>query len=86
MPTICTFFGILIRMYFRDHAPPHFHAEYGGEEVEIDLQTLQVLNGKISRRALKLVLQWARIHQQELLENWEKARRQETLHQVEPLL
>jgi hypothetical protein len=56
MPTISAFFGILIRMYYRDHAPPHFHAVYGEQEALIDIETLDVLEGRLSRRALELVL------------------------------
>lgn len=85
MPTLSIFFGIVIRMYFRDHAPPHFHAEYAGQEVQINIQTLEVLKGSISRRALGLVLDWAELHQQELLEAWEKASNRQTPHKIAPL-
>jgi hypothetical protein len=85
MPTLSIFFGIIIRMYFRDHAPPHFHAEYAGQEVQINIQTLEVLKGSISRRALGLVLDWAELHQQELLEAWEKASNRQTPSKIAPL-
>ena len=85
MPTISTFFGIAIRMYYREHAPPHFHAIHGGEDVEINISTLQVITGRISRRALGLVLDWAEIHQAELLENWRLARQHEALNEIRPL-
>jgi hypothetical protein len=62
MPTISSFFGIVIRMYHREHAPPHFHAIYGSEEVEISIANLNVISGRMSRRALGLVLDWAEIH------------------------
>ena len=62
MPTISIFFGIAIRMYYDDHAPPHFHAYYGREAVVIDIQTLAVRDGRIPRRALALVLEWAAEH------------------------
>lgn len=54
MPTISTFFGILIQMYFRDHAPPHFHAIYGEDEATIDIRTLEITRGRLPRRALGL--------------------------------
>lgn len=62
-------------MYWDDHAPPHFHARYEGNEVVIDIRTLKVLRGKISRRALALVLEWALKHRDELMEDWELCQR-----------
>lgn len=85
MPTISSFFGILIRMYYRDHAPPHFHAVYGEQEAIIDIETLAVLEGRLSRRALELVLDWAELHRVELRENWQRARAHEALKNVAPL-
>jgi hypothetical protein len=55
MPTICSFYGILIRMFFNDHAPPHFHARYGEFEATIDIETLSVLEGELPGRALALI-------------------------------
>src|SRR5580704_14477450 len=66
MPTISAFYGILIRMFFNDHAPPHFHARYGDFEATIDLSTLEVSQGQLPRRALSLVQEWAIIHREEL--------------------
>jgi Domain of unknown function (DUF4160) len=62
MPTISAFYGILIRMFFNDHAPPHFHARYGGDEATIDIGTLTVIRGELPRRALALTQEWAMIH------------------------
>ena len=59
MPTISRFYGILIRMFFNDHPPPHFHARYGEFEVTIDIGTLLVIEGQLPRRALNLVHEWA---------------------------
>ena len=59
MPTISMFYGILIQMFWNDHAPPHFHALYGEFEALIDIRTLEVLEGQLPRRALALVLEWA---------------------------
>jgi hypothetical protein len=70
MPTISAFYGILIRMYFADHAPPHFHALYGSQEALIDIRTLAVIEGGLPRRALALVLEWASLHRDELIEDW----------------
>ena len=74
MPTISVFFGIVIGMYWREHEPPHFHASYGELEALVSIQTLEVLRGKLPRRALALVLEWAADHRAELLENWQLCR------------
>ena len=66
MPTISSFYGILIRMFFNDHAPPHFHARFGEFEATIDLATLSVHEGHLPSRALSLVQEWAMIHREEL--------------------
>lgn len=85
MPTISQFFGIIIRMFYGDHAPPHFHAEYGDEKAIISIKTLTVLEGNLSRRAQALVLDWAELHQEELLKNWENAHKDKPLDKIEPL-
>ena len=59
MPTISAFYGVLIQMFWSDHAPPHFHALYAEFEALIDIRTLEVIRGKLPRRALVLVLEWA---------------------------
>ena len=71
MPTISTFYGVAIRMYWADHAPPHFHAQYGAEEAVFEIQTLRMTRGSLPRRALALTLEWAALHRQELLEDWQ---------------
>ena len=85
MPTISTFYGILIRMFFNDHAPPHFHARYGEFEATIDIDTQGVIQGELPRRALSLVQEWAMIHREELLEDWRLCRDNERPNKVEPL-
>jgi len=70
MPTISLFYGIAIQMFWQDHAPPHFHALYGEDEALIDLRTLEVLEGRLPRRALSLVLEWATDHRAALMEDW----------------
>ncbi len=69
MPTISTFYGILIQMFWGDHAPPHFHALYGEYEV-INIRTLEIVKGFMPRRALALILEWASLHREELMEDW----------------
>lgn len=84
MPEISRFLGVVVRMHYRDHAPPHFHAEYGDHEITIDILTGMV-NGSFPRRALVAVLDWYTMHQQDLLENWNLARRELPLRAIEPL-
>lgn len=62
MPEIPRFYGIIIRMYFQNHNPPHFHAEYQGMKAEYSIETLEVLAGKIQERAHSMVLEWAFMH------------------------
>lgn len=85
MPRVCYFFGILIRMFHNDHLPPHFHAEYGGDEAVYEIDTLAVSRGGLSRRAHALVVEWATLHRAELRANWDRARRGVSLNQIEPL-
>ena len=88
MPTISIFFSIKIMMFWNDHAPPHFHAGLVGhdEDTIIDIRTLEVLvQGTLKRRALGLVLDWAELHREELLANWDLAREGKPLNQIAPL-
>jgi hypothetical protein len=85
MPELSRFFGIVIRMYFNDHDPPHFHAEYGGQEALIEIDTLAVLRGQLPRRALALVLEWAVQHRLELRADWTRARGGRLLEPIAPL-
>jgi hypothetical protein len=79
------FFGIVVRMYFNDHSPPHFHAYYHGEGVVIDIETLTVLEGSLSNRALSLVKEWAAAHRDELNRNWNLARAHMPIDPIQPL-
>jgi hypothetical protein len=85
MPTISVFFGIFIRMYFNDHAPPHFHAIYGEHEVVIVIENLEIMEGSLPRRALGLVREWAGLHRDELRTDWELCRARQTPLQIDPL-
>ena len=84
MPEISRFLGIIIAMYYRDHAPPHFHAIYGEFEVTVAIETGEV-NGDMPRRALAHVQEWRTLHQQELLNTWTLARASRPLPRIEPL-
>ena len=85
MPEIARFYGIIIKMYFVDHNPPHFQTEYGEYVAEYDIQTLKILAGKLPSRANALVLEWASNHREELMRNWEKAQTPEQLDKIEQL-
>ena len=85
MPTISTFYGILIQMYWDDHAPPHFHALYAEFEALIDIQTIEVMRGALPPRALALVLEWAREHRTELLEDWNLCAHKQQPKKIRPL-
>ncbi len=85
MPTISSFYGILIRMFFNDHSPPHFHVEYAEFKAVIDIVTLEVMEGNLPRRALNLVMDWAELHQDELLEDWNPCQTKLTPRQIVPL-
>ncbi|MBQ8947501.1 MAG: DUF4160 domain-containing protein [Lachnospiraceae bacterium] len=86
MPEISLFFGIRVTMYYDDHNPPHFHAEYNGQKVLVDIMEGRILNGAFPSRQLKFVLAWAEIHQDELMENWDLARKDLPLKKVAPLM
>lgn len=85
MPCISRFLGITIFMYYKDHNPPHFHAKYNGREVQISIDGLAVLEGELSRRAMTHVLDWAELHQDELMENWHRAAVAQALQPIAPL-
>ena len=85
MPRICEFYGIVIWMYHNDHDPPHFHAEYGEFMARIAIGSGETLDGSFPPRAMRLVREWADLHRNELLANWELARAFAHLDKIEPL-
>ena len=85
MPEVSRFFGIVIRMYFDDHNPPHFHAEYGSEQVVVDIANLSIIAGKLPPRAIGLVAEWASSHQAELSAAWLRVRNCQPPGQIAPL-
>ena len=84
MPELCRFLGIVIGMFYREHGVPHFHAVYGEYEISVEVNTGAV-HGRFPPRALKLVLEWMQLHEQELLENWELAAKGQPLKRIAPL-
>jgi hypothetical protein len=85
VPRISSFYGIDIEMYFDDHAPPHFHARYGGEEALIIIATGEVYSGALPGRALRLVRQWLVEHREELARNFVRGAALEPLDTIAPL-
>jgi len=85
MPTICVFFGIVIRMYYDEHIPPHFHAYYGESSAVIEIETLRIRDGFLPKRAMALVLEWAQEHRGELMNNWQLAQKHQPLEKIAPL-
>ena len=85
MPEISRFFGIIITMYFDDHPPAHFHVRYGSSKAIFGISPPGLLEGQLSPRTLGLVTEWAALHRDELLANWNLARQQQPLNRVAPL-
>ena len=85
MPEISRYFGIIIRMYFDDHPPPHFHAIYGQNEIQVAINPITILRGKLPRRAESMVFEWAALHQQELMDNWHRLNSDQSPQKIKPL-
>ncbi len=84
MPEICRFYGIIVFMNYNEHDPPHFHAKYQDQEVIVEIPT-GIIQGRMSRRALRMLFEWSEIYREELLQNWERARERKPLEKI-PLL
>ena len=82
MPTISIFFGIIVQMHWRDHAPPHVHVWYHGQEALVAIGTGEVIAGDLPRNARRIMREWVEEHQTELLANWERGRQREPFEQV----
>ncbi len=85
MPLISEFFGIKIFMYWDEHAPPHFHVQYGKNSALVSIKDAVVIKGSLPSRQLKLVLAWCTLHEDDLLNNWDSAARHGELHAISPL-
>jgi hypothetical protein len=75
MPEISRFFGIVIYMYFKDHQPPHFHAEYGGEEAQFSIETGNIIVGDLPRKQIRLIQAWVELHRQDLFDNYQESQK-----------
>lgn len=85
MPEVSRFYGIVIKIFYDDHNPPHFHAEYGEHEVLVSINTLAVLSGSLPARGLGLVAEWAALHQQQLRIAWDRASQLQPPGKIQPL-
>jgi hypothetical protein len=85
VPLVSEFFGIRIYMYWNDHMPPHFHAEYGGTTALIGIEDAAVLRGILPFKQLKLAVAWCELHRDQLMKNWNAARRHEAIVSIDPL-
>lgn len=88
MPEISRFLGIVIRMYFseKEHNPPHFHAAYNEFEAVFSIDPLELLRGKLPPRIYGIVMEWAFIHQKELMENWTRLQNEQPTKKIKPLV
>ncbi len=86
MPVISRFYGISILMFFQDHHPPHFHAKYEGQLGVYSIHACRLIAGKLPPRATRLVREWAKIHEAELMNDWAIAQKEGKLKTIEPLL
>lgn len=86
MPEICRFLGIVIAMYHKEHAPPHFHAKYGGQRAAFSIAELTLIEGKLPKRVISLILEWAFEHRDELMKDWELAKSKKDLNKIDPLV
>lgn len=86
MPEISRFLGIIIRMFYNEHNPPHFHAYYNEHQAEIDINTLQIIAGELPKRIRNLVIEWAIDHRDELMEDWDLMRNDEEPKKIDPLI
>jgi hypothetical protein len=85
MPELSRFLGMVISIYFDDHNPPHFHVGYNDNEALISINDLSVLKGNLPPRVMGLAMEWARLHQTELLENWNMVQETGKYFKIEPL-
>lgn len=86
MPEICRFLGIIISMYYAEHAPPHFHAKYGEHRAAFSINDLKIIEGSLPPRIISFILEWAFEHRDELLENWMLVEQKKELKNIPPLV
>lgn len=86
MPEISRYLGIIIQIYYDDHNPPHFHARYGNKKASFEINTLNLLEGELPIRVRNLVTEWADLHKNELIEDWNLAKAGKEPFKIDPLV
>jgi len=86
MPEISRFLGIIIRMFYNEHDPPHFHAYYNEHQAEVDINTLEIIAGSLPKKVRNIVIEWAIDHRHELNADWELMRNDKKPKPIEPLV
>lgn len=84
MPIISRFYGIIIYIFWKDHAPPHLHAKYADDEIIVEIESGLII-GSMSKRAIKMVQEWREIYKSELLQDWKLAEQKRALFPIKPL-
>jgi hypothetical protein len=82
MPVISIFFGIIIKMHYRDHNPPHFHAEYQGFHGFFSVSHGKLIAGEFPKKLQAVICEWTLLHKKELLKNWALALKKEPLIRI----
>jgi len=85
VPEISRFFGIVVAIYYKEHGIPHFHAKYGGQTGVFSISELKLIEGRLPKRVIALVLEWAFEHRDELMEDWQLAMAKKPLRKILPL-
>ena len=85
MPEISRFFGIVVRMCFNDHNPPHFHVRYGDLEAQVTISPASLLTGTMPARVMAMVVEWTMLHEAELLDNWQRLHSDRAPQRITPL-
>lgn len=86
MPELSRFLGIVIKMFYDDHNPPHFHVEYNEFYAEINIETLEIISGTLPNRVYSIVLEWASLHRKELFDDWSLAKENLQPKKIAPLV
>ena len=86
MPVISRFYGISIMIFFKDHNPPHFHAKYEGHIAIFNIRTHRLMTGSLPPNAVRLVREWLKLHEKELMDDWDRAHNDRELKPIEPLV
>ena len=86
MPELSRFLGISILMYFDDHNPPHFHVKYNDYRAIISINELKIMDGHLPARILGLVIEWAELHKDELMQDWELVKKTGKFFKIDPLV